>query len=164
MRRESGGVRTGGRKASGGYGRKKRTVRKSEEKPAREVTEELRRGISGDRCSASERESNAIKRLRCLVRGELPLEDIRGKIEKRRGRKRERETRGVSRHWGILGKNRKTKKERKREVTERMNKGSAKSVSHEALEMKKITEWGQMYDQTDRVASRKTEIISAAIF
>lgn len=40
----------------------------------------------------------------------------------------------------------------------------AKSVSYEALEMKKITEWGKMYDQMDRVASRKTEIISAAIF
>lgn len=44
-----------------------------------------------------------------------------------------------------------------------MNKGWRK-VSHESLEMKKMTEWGTTYDQADRVAPRKTEIISAAIF
>lgn len=86
-----------------GRAKSERRIRKKEENSKKvggetgeRVTEELRRGISGDRCSASERESNAIKRLRCLVRGELPLEDIRGKIEKRRRRKKERqrETRG----------------------------------------------------------------------
>lgn len=122
-------------RGSDGRAKSERRIRKKEENSKKvegetgeRVTEELRRGISGDRCSASERESNAIKRLRCLVRGELPLEDIRGKIEKRRRRKKERERdEGVSRHWGILGKNREMKKERKREVAERMNKGWRKA-------------------------------------